>query len=108
VLDRAELPPPAGPLSEELADELVAVAAWLEAHAAEVRLLHVEGELASPLPRLKRADAPVLGDVSSPGLDDLLDESLDATRGPIALAAAAAIGRIGEMAGAQPLRCAAC
>ena len=44
--------PPAasGPLAAETADELLAVAAWLDDHAPTTRLLYVEGELASPFP----------------------------------------------------------
>jgi DNA polymerase-3 subunit epsilon len=46
-------PPPAGEaLPAEAADELVAVAQFLDRHAARVRVLAVEGEWASPLPRL--------------------------------------------------------
>ncbi|MFP3901890.1 MAG: DEDD exonuclease domain-containing protein [Acidimicrobiia bacterium] len=52
TLDLVELPPLDGPLPLEMADELACVGAWLDRNAATVRLLHVEGELSSPLPRL--------------------------------------------------------
>jgi hypothetical protein len=46
-------PPPAGePLPAEAADELVAVAGFLDRHAARVRLVSVEGAWATPIPRL--------------------------------------------------------
>jgi DNA polymerase-3 subunit epsilon len=46
-------PPPAGEaLPAEAADELVAVASFLDRHASRLRVLSVEGEWASPLPRL--------------------------------------------------------
>jgi DNA polymerase-3 subunit epsilon len=46
-------PPPAGQaLPAEAADELVAVASFLDRHASRVRVLSVDGEWASPLPRL--------------------------------------------------------
>lgn len=41
-----------GPLPPHLADELACVAAWLDDNAHRLRPDHVEGELASPLPRL--------------------------------------------------------
>jgi DNA polymerase-3 subunit epsilon len=41
-----------GPIPRELADELVCVAAWLDAEAPRLRLVACDGELASPLPRL--------------------------------------------------------
>jgi DNA polymerase-3 subunit epsilon len=43
---------PGSPLPRELADELSCVAGWLEEQAGRVRLVHCDGELASPLPRL--------------------------------------------------------
>jgi len=44
-------PSPAdGPLPLDMADELTCVAAWLDRHADRLRLVHVEGELSSPLP----------------------------------------------------------
>lgn len=52
ALDLVELPPIDGPLPLEMADELACVGAWLERSAATVRLVHVDGELSSPLPRL--------------------------------------------------------
>ncbi|HEX6237166.1 MAG TPA: DEDD exonuclease domain-containing protein [Acidimicrobiales bacterium] len=52
TLDLVELPPVDGPLPLQMADELACVGAWLDRNAATVRLLHVEGELSSPLPRL--------------------------------------------------------
>lgn len=60
VIDRGRLvtgtllepPAPDGPLPKHLADELSAVAGWLEARAARVRLVDCEGTLAWPLPRL--------------------------------------------------------
>jgi DNA polymerase III subunit epsilon len=45
-------PPHEGPLPPPLADELACVAAWLDDNAHRLRPCHVEGELASPLPRL--------------------------------------------------------
>jgi len=43
-----------GPLPRHLADEVSAVAAWLDARAARVRVLACEGEWSSLLPRLPR------------------------------------------------------
>ncbi len=45
-----------GPVPRHLADELSCVAAWLDAETAKgtVHLLHCDGELASPLPRMPR------------------------------------------------------
>ena len=37
-----------------LADELACVGTWLDAEAGRLRLVHCDGELASPLPRLPR------------------------------------------------------
>ena len=45
-------PAPDLPLPPELADEVAAVAGWLEAEAGKVRIEHCEGELASPAARL--------------------------------------------------------
>ncbi len=39
------------PLTPAVADELACVAAWIERHATDLQLLHVDGELSSPLPR---------------------------------------------------------
>jgi hypothetical protein len=53
-------PPPAGaddtdlPLPRHLADELSCVGTWLDAEAGRLHLVHCDGELASPLPRLPR------------------------------------------------------
>jgi len=52
ALDTAEPPPADGPLTAEAATELDIVGAWLDAHAGEVRVLHVEGEWSSALPRI--------------------------------------------------------
>lgn len=53
LVPEPEAPPPAGsPLPAEAADELTAVASYLDRYAARVRLLSVEGEWASPLPAL--------------------------------------------------------
>ncbi|HEX2193187.1 MAG TPA: DEDD exonuclease domain-containing protein [Acidimicrobiales bacterium] len=43
-------PGPDAPLPRHLVDELSCVASWLEAEAHRVRLVHCDGELASPLP----------------------------------------------------------
>jgi len=54
------VPPPADaddldlPLPRHLADELACVGTWLDAEAGRLRLVHCDGELASPLPRLPR------------------------------------------------------
>jgi hypothetical protein len=46
-------PPPAGSaLPAEAADELLAVAGFLDRYAARVRIVSVEGEWASTVPRL--------------------------------------------------------
>ena len=42
------------PLPRHLADELACVGTWLDAEAGRLRLVHCDGELASPLPRLPR------------------------------------------------------
>ncbi len=44
--------PAAGPLPRHLADELTCVAAWLDAEAGRLRVLHSDGPLASPVPAL--------------------------------------------------------
>ena len=67
-LDTAEPPPVAGPVPLDAADELTAVACWLDAHADRVRVRHAEGPLASPWPPL-----PAL-----PPEDDDLDHALAA------------------------------
>ncbi len=41
-----------GPLPHHLADEIGVIASWLDAEAARVRVLHCDGELASPSSRL--------------------------------------------------------
>jgi DNA polymerase-3 subunit epsilon len=49
----APTPPPRGePLPAELADELVAVAAFLDRYGSRLRLVEVEGRWASPVPTL--------------------------------------------------------
>ena len=45
------------PLPRHLADELACVGTWLDAEAGRLRLVHCDGELASPLPRLPRFEA---------------------------------------------------
>jgi DNA polymerase-3 subunit epsilon len=45
-------PPPGSALPAEAADELLAVAGFLDRYAARVRIVSVEGEWASPVPRL--------------------------------------------------------
>ncbi len=64
-LDGVAPPAASGPLAAETADELLAVAAWLDDHAPATRLLYVEGELASPFPRLAPAgdEPPEFGTV---------------------------------------------
>ena len=53
VVAEPEAPPPAGEaLPAEAADELTAVASFLDRYAAKVRVLSVEGEWATPLPAL--------------------------------------------------------
>jgi DNA polymerase-3 subunit epsilon len=48
-----ETPPPAGSaLPAEAADELTAVASYLDRYAARIRVVSVEGEWATPLPAL--------------------------------------------------------
>jgi DNA polymerase-3 subunit epsilon len=54
LLDDQAAVDPDLPLPRHLADELNCVGAWLDAEAGRLRLLHCEGELASPLPRLPR------------------------------------------------------
>lgn len=48
----SSLPGPTAAVPKALADELLAVAAWLEQHAGTIVPEHVDGVLASPLPRL--------------------------------------------------------
>jgi DNA polymerase III subunit epsilon len=59
-LTLADAPPPGdwpdGPLPIALADEVLCVAAWLERRSADIRLTECQGELAWPLPRLRRFD----------------------------------------------------
>jgi DNA polymerase-3 subunit epsilon len=43
-----------GPLSRDIADEVQCIASWLDTKAARIRLVSVDGELCSPLPRLAR------------------------------------------------------
>jgi hypothetical protein len=53
LVPEPEPPPPAGQaLPAEAADELTAVASFLDRYAAKVRVLAVEGEWATPLPAL--------------------------------------------------------
>ena len=42
------------PLPRHLADEVACVGTWLDAEAGRLHLVHCDGELASPLPRLPR------------------------------------------------------
>ena len=66
-------PPPADaddidlPLPRHLADELACVGTWLDAEAGRLRLVHCDGELASPLPRLPRFEPRRGQERSSPG-----------------------------------------
>jgi hypothetical protein len=58
------LPPAAGALPSEQADELRIVAGWLADHADRLQLVVVEGELATdlpPLPSFDDPDAPAAG-----------------------------------------------
>jgi DNA polymerase III subunit epsilon len=50
ALPSGDDPGPDVPLPRHLVDELSCVASWLEAEAHRVRLVHCDGELASPLP----------------------------------------------------------
>jgi DNA polymerase-3 subunit epsilon len=52
ALGPVDLPPDDGPLPLGMADELSCVADWLDRHAHDLRLVHVEGELSSVLPAL--------------------------------------------------------
>ena len=47
-----ELPPPGAPLPHHFADEVGAIAAWLDAEAGRVRVEHCDGEFAWPMARL--------------------------------------------------------
>jgi hypothetical protein len=46
-----------GPLPLAMADELACVGEWLDRHAHRLRPVHVEGTLASPLPRVPPVEA---------------------------------------------------
>ena len=48
----ADDPDPARPASAEVASELLAVAAWLDANAHRITVMHADGPLASSLPRM--------------------------------------------------------
>jgi DNA polymerase-3 subunit epsilon len=54
--DGAPKPPPrldlGEPLARDVADELQAIASWLDVRAERIRVVHCEGTLAWPLPRL--------------------------------------------------------
>lgn len=53
LVEEPPIPPPAGtPLPAEAADELTAVASWLDRAAGTVRLVSVEGTWATPLPAI--------------------------------------------------------
>lgn len=54
-------PPDEGPLPRELADELACVAAYLDAQAHRVRIVHCDGGLALPLPALPSFEPRSLG-----------------------------------------------
>lgn len=57
------LPVPGEPVPLELADELVTAAAWLTRHAADLRVVDVDGVLASPWPRVEVVrPVPATGD----------------------------------------------
>jgi DNA polymerase-3 subunit epsilon len=58
-------PPHDGPLPPHLADELACVAAWLDDNAHRLRPCHVEGGLASPLPRVPSAPGGQADDLAS-------------------------------------------
>jgi len=53
-LDRAARP--GAPVPADLVDEMLCVAGWLERRAGDIRLTECHGELAWPLPRLRRFD----------------------------------------------------
>lgn len=57
----------AGPPSREEADELDVVATWLDRSAGRVRLVHVDGELASTWPRITGPPAPASLSLTPPG-----------------------------------------
>jgi DNA polymerase-3 subunit epsilon len=65
LLDEVDAVDPDVPLPRHLADELHCVGAWLDAHAGRVRLVHCDGELSSPLPRVRRFE-PGAATASSP------------------------------------------
>jgi hypothetical protein len=48
-------------VARDEADELLCVGQWLDREAANVRLLHADGVLASPLPRLARFEPGARG-----------------------------------------------
>ncbi len=75
ALDAVELPSDHGPLPLAMADELSCVAAWLDDNAHRLRLVHVDGELASPLPALPSFAA-------DDGTDADADADVDAGPGP--------------------------
>ena len=52
---------PTGTVARDEADELLCVGQWLDREAANVRLLHADGVLASPLPRLARFEPGARG-----------------------------------------------
>lgn len=52
---------PHGTVARDEADELLCVGQWLDREAANVRLLHADGVLASPLPRLARFEPGARG-----------------------------------------------
>lgn len=52
-------PDPDRPLARNLVDELSCVAAWLEAEASSIRVLHCEGPWSFPVPRLPRFEVKV-------------------------------------------------
>lgn len=63
------LPPAAGPLPPEQADELRTVAGWLDDNVGRLHLVLVEGELTTDLPSLPsfdEPDAPASGDAPAP------------------------------------------
>ena len=62
-LEPVEALPTEGPVPCALADELHYVAAWLERHACQVRLVEVDGTFASPLPVASGSASPRLAAV---------------------------------------------
>jgi DNA polymerase III subunit epsilon len=57
----ADDPVPGAPLPRHLADEVAAVAAWLDANAGRARIVSCDGELASALPLLPRFEPAATG-----------------------------------------------